>query len=524
MTAFRRGGSILPGVGTHSTAPASLAEVSLSQAEAPLVLALDLGTSSARAVVFDARGRALAGSEARQSVAMHALPDGSVESGADALLDDLFTAVDACLAQSGPALAHIAGVAMSVLASTFMGVDAAGRPLTPLITYADTRPTPDVPVLCARIDEAAVYQRTGCRLHPSYWPVRFLWLARTAPQLLRSAAQWLSIGDYLALRLFGTAATSYSVASWTGLLNRFRLAWDAELLQALPIAPEQLPSLVDRDLPQRGLRPEFAARWPALNALPWYPAVGDGVCANLGSGCAGPGRVALTVCTSSAVRAVLPGAPEAVPPGLWCYRVDRQRSLLGGALSEGGNVFAWLQQTLAPGAANGLEADVRQAAPDGHGLTFLPLLAGERSPGWLGQARGALIGLSLATSPADLLQAGLEGVAYRLALVYSLLRPSLPAEPEIVASGGAVLHSPAWLKILADALGRPLTVSAVPEASARGAALLALEALSGPTSPATRPDFLGETYLPDPAHHLIYQAARQRQQALYRHLYLEDKP
>src|SRR5205085_755803 len=85
----------------------------------------------------------------------------------------------------------------------------------------------------------------------------------------------------------------------------------------------------------------YAGRWPALRDVPWYPCAADGVTGNLGSGCSTPEDVAVQVGTSSAMRAVVPGTPPTVPEGLWCYRVDRENALLGGAVSEGGNVPGW---------------------------------------------------------------------------------------------------------------------------------------------------------------------------------------
>ena len=98
------------------------------------------------------------------------------------------------------------------------------------------------------------------------------------------------------------------------------------------------------------------------------------------------------------------------------------------------------------------DASVAGMEPDSHGLTVLPFLAGERAPGWAGHARATIHGLTLATTPRDILRAGLEAVAYRIALVFALLRPVLPADPQVIASGGALLHSPAWLGIIADVL------------------------------------------------------------------------
>lgn len=117
--------------------------------------------------------------------------------------------------------------------------------------------------------------------------------------------------------------------------------------------------------------------------------------------------------------------------------------------------------------------------PDAHGLTVLPFMAGERSPGWAGNARGTIHGLSLATTPLDILKASLEAVAYRVAIVFELLRPLLLAEPQVIASGGPLLRSPSWLQIMADTLGRPVAVSEVQDSKSRsscGYSDLAIEA------------------------------------------------
>ena len=186
-------------------------------------------------------------------------------------------------------------------------------------------------------------------------------------------------------------------------------------------------------------------------------------------------------------------------------------------MGEGGSVFAWMRSTLQLDL-NGLVNRLAALEPDGHGLTFLPFFSGERAPGWAGHARATIHGLSLATTPLDILQASLEGVAYRIALVFALLRPLLPADPQIVAGGGAILSSPAWLKIMTHVLGRPVAASGVPEASERGAVLLALEALGAIPELEKAPDFVRAIYEPDPAIHRRYREAMERQKILYQKL------
>jgi len=489
-----------------------------SQAEPPLILSLDLGSSSVRALLFDAAGRTVAGMQARRAHTLQTDSAGAAVADADALIRLTFECIDETLALAGPLVEGIAGVAGDTFVGNMVGVDADGQAVTPLFTYADTRAAEDAELLKQELDEEAFHQRTGVRFHPSYGTAQLHWLRRTRSQEFQRVARWISLGEHLEAQLFSAGGTSHSVASWSGLLDRQRLDWDAQLLAVLKLEPENLPCLASFAAPRQGLRSGFAQRWPALSAVPWFPLIGDGAAANLGSGCVSPQRVALTMGTSTALRAVTREPVAHLPAGLWCYRVDERRSLPGGALTEGGNVYAWLQASLKLADADQFEAALASGDPDGHGLTVLPFLAGERAPGWAGHARATIHGITLATQPEDIVRASLEAVAYRIALVYADLRSLLPDEPQIIVSGGALASSPAWMQIVADTLGRPLTHSAAPEASARGAALLALEALGALPAIEQAPDFLGETVQPDPARCDVYQRAISRQQALYRKL------
>ncbi len=495
------------------------AVVSPEESRDPLILSLDIGTSSVRAVLFDRDGRAVEGMDARGMYALRTAADGTVEADADEMLRAVWACIDEVVMRAGPLMDRVAGVAACTMVSNILGVDENGRALTPVYTYADTRPAPDVETLRAHFDEREVHRRTGCLFHTSYLPARFLWLARTYPGLLQRVYRWVSIGEYMEWHLFGETAVTYSVASWTGLLDRNRLRWDEALLDFLPVDVARLSPLTDVSTFRQGLRSPFAERWPALRDVPWFPAIGDGAAANVGSGCVTPDRVALTVGTSSAMRVVTEASVEDVPWGLWCYRVDGRRSLPGGALSEGGNVYAWFRERLRlPEDRHMLEQALAEMEPDAHGLTVLPFLAGERSPGWRGDARATIHGLTLAHTPLEILRAGMEGVAYRLGMVFDLLRPLLPERVEIIASGGALRNSPVWSQIVADVLGHPVRLSLVPEASARGVALLALEALGTLSSIAEAPLFVGELYEPNPEHHARYRAARERQEEIYRRL------
>jgi gluconokinase len=258
-------------------------------------------------------------------------------------------------------------------------------------------------------------------------------------------------------------------------------------------------------------------RWSVLDGVPWLPAVGDGACSNLGAGCANADRFAVMIGTSGAERVVWsPAGPFEVPWGTWCYRIDERRLVLGGALNDGGSLFDWLRSTLRLPEVSVAEAAIAGLEPDGHGLTVLPFWGGERSPGWADDARGAIVGLRLHTEPIEILRACMEAVALRFGEIDHMLSQAMPSAHEVVATGGALLHSPTWMQILADVLGRPVLASAEPQASGRGAALLALETLGLLDVPLEewRPQ-VAQRFEPVAKHTRRYQAAAERQRRLY---------
>jgi gluconokinase len=475
-------------------------------------------------MMFDSSARAIDGLETQIKYQMRTTADGGVQADADELMRYVEHAIDDLLTRAREIGMPVAAVASASLVSNVVGVDESGNAVTPVYVYADSRGSPQVEELRARFDEETVHQRVGTPFHTSYLPARLLWLEQQG-RIPPEARYWMSLGEYLLWRWTGERACSYSIASWTGLLDRNRLTWDAELLGAMPIRAEQLSPLVDHDHAVGALRAEYAARWPALAAAKWFPTLGDGAAANIGSGCLDATRAALTIGTSSAIRVTMPRDAHSknsvtVPRGLWSYRISASRELVGGALSEGGSLFAWMENALRLDDVSKMESELGALEPDGHGLTVLPFLAGERAPGWVPTARGAIVGLSLDTRPIDILRAGLEAIAFRLALIFRLVHQAAPNAGEVVASGGALAKSPVWTQIIADAVGMPVAASAEPEATSRGAALAALQALGRRLD--DLPARLGPVYRPDPARHTVYLTAIERQKKLYNALVKEE--
>ena len=179
------------------------------------------------------------------------------------------------------------------------------------------------------LDEHEVQQRTGCRLHSSYLPARLRWLRETDADRFAAARRWLSLGEYAYLRLLGTTAAGTATAAWTGLLDRRTGQWDAAMLSAAGIEADQLSAVHDPDDPLSDVAADVAKRWPALTDARWFAPISDGFASNLGTGAADETTAGLAAATSGAVRVLVSDIPEQIPSGLWCYRVDAHRSLLG---------------------------------------------------------------------------------------------------------------------------------------------------------------------------------------------------
>ncbi|GAC1388389.1 MAG: gluconokinase [Ktedonobacteraceae bacterium] len=491
-----------------------------SNPKPPFILSLDVGTSSTRTLLFDATGATVASVHAQRPYKLTVTDDGEVSVDADALVDVVAQTVSNALRDAGSMAQQIGAVAIDTFWHSLLGVDESNNPMTPVITWEDTRPYSAAAELRSQLNAEEIHHRTGAPLHASFWPAKLRWLAKNQPDTFKRTAQWISFGEYLHRKFLGKSVCALAMASATGLLNTRARNWDTDLMQVLNVRPEQLPQLGDTHDGLRGLSSEYASAWPALRNVPWFPAIGDGAAAAVGSGCANTDTWSLTIGTSSAVRVVLP--PERAIPasGLWMYLIDAKRAIMGGALSEGGNMLNWLDVTLKLPSLPEAEPLIAVLKPDAHGLTILPFISGERSLGWHADARMTIINLHTHTSPADMLRAGMEALAYQLGAVYEQLRDTLKEgdtlpTPKVVGSGGALLGSLTMQSILADTLGTPIYPSLDHEASARGAAMLALEALGVIPDISKVEPRLSSAMQPDTARGEVYKKGAERQKKLY---------
>lgn len=480
-----------------------------------LILALDVGTSSVRAGLYDVEGNVLPRTMIKMERKLAATDDGGAEIDADEAFQQVVDAVDNVLKRSSPRSSQIICVAISSFWHSLVGVDAKGQPTTKVFGWADTRSRDHVETLRKACDESEVHDRTGARFHSSFWPAKLMWLRSKQPKQFRATAKWLSFSDYLTFKLSGRYLTSVSMASATGIFDIRAITWDAPLAKTVKVKYDSFPEIAGDD-ERFHLTGEWSKRWPALAATGWFPAIGDGAANNLGAGCTTKSRAALMIGTSGAMRVAYKGEPPAtIPSGLWCYRIDSDRVIMGGALSDGGGLYSWLKDNLRlPQKDDTTEAEIAKRKPDGHGLTFLPFVAGERSTGYHEDATGAVLGLRTATDAVDIVQAALESVAYRFAEIYDELNDVVDIR-EIIASGGALRESPVWTQIIADVVGRKMSLPDTREASSRGAVLLALESIGRIKNIESLKIQRGRSFTPQRPSRLAYAKAKKRHRSFY---------
>jgi gluconokinase len=448
------------------------------------ILAIDIGTSATKGVIFDPDGRVVAA--VRQSYPMLTPRPDWAEQEPDvvlrAVLDTLRSAY-----QAKPAGTDIAAVSFSSQWYSTMPVGTDGRPLANYLTWSDRRAADTAERLRQSGGAQAIYQATGCPIDAIYPLSKIAWFRQGG--LGRDAARYISIKEYVFHRLFGQYAVDWGMAAATGLLDIRRAAWDDTAVAAAGIRKDQLSPLVSPRTILTRWSPDVRAYTGIPQGTPCVFGGGDGALASVGVGAIGKGVAAVNVGTSAAAR-YLTQAPLTDPRGrLWTYLVDEGWWVVGGIVSSGAVVYDWFTRAVGPGeSASGAAVpgsrDLHEAIndmagsipPGAEGLIFLPYLSGEQCPVWDPRTSGGLWGLTLRHGRAHLARAVFEGITMSIARIAEAIAETFEPIEELRVTGG-LLQSSTWLRIAADMFGARLHVPETAEGSALGAAVMAWVAL-----------------------------------------------
>ncbi len=504
-----------------------------------LLLGLDIGTTTIKAVVYDP--------DAGRAIALASRPTPTDHPAAGRSEHDpeaLWTAVCACLREvvaecrggdspsrvAGGATSplRIAGLAIASLAEAGVLLDAAGRPLCPIIAWYDRRSEPQAEWLERQISEADLHAITGQRAGASFGVSKWLWIREHWPEVARRMATWLPVPNYILWRLTGERSIDLSQASRMLALDQSRRDWSDRILDVVGLRREQLP----RPQPGGTIIGAITATAAAETGLPVGTpcALGghDHLCAAFAVGAYRPGVVADSSGTAQAVSCVVPefaSTPKMAAAGYACYaHVLPGQYILKAGLKAAGGAVEWLARQLAGPAASPdqLPYDAllaRAGAGIGRraGPLWLPHLLDSGTPEGDRASRAALVGVRLEHDAGDIFRGLLESLAFwlrhNLEDVADL--PIWQPIADVILLGGATRLA-LLSQLKADVLGRPVIVPDLPEAAAIGAALLAGLGTGIFRSPAEAVASLryGRTLIePDPARVAWYDR-------LYREVYL----
>lgn len=449
----------------------------------PYLLAHDLGTTGDKATLFDVEGRLIAAQSASYETS-YAEGNRAEQDPADWW--------EAVCRTSRAILASVPGdeIAAVCLSGQMMGclcVDRRGRPLRNSIIYSDQRAVEQTEGLLSRIGGDELYRICGHRASASYSIEKLMWVRDDEPEVYRATEKMLNAKDYINFRLTGRYLTDYNDASGTNCFDIATKGWSERILELAEIEPRMMPEARESTSVAGGITKEAAAETGLAVGTPVVIGAGDGGCATVGVGCVAEG-VTYNYLGSTAWISTASSAPlidDAMRTFTWVHPVPGLYQPCGTVQTAGSSVGWLARQFFLPSGSGFSESSAFSEAaayerideeaagspPGSNGVVFLPYLLGERSPRWNPDAKGAWIGLKLSNSRADLARAVLEGVAFNLEIVLSVMRRKVPAEELVLIGGGA--QSAVWRQILADVYGVSLRIPEhLEEATSMGAALI----------------------------------------------------
>ncbi|MFN8160951.1 MAG: FGGY-family carbohydrate kinase [Solirubrobacterales bacterium] len=506
------------------------------------VLAVDMGSGAVKTALVERSGRIAA--TATRPVTLTHLPGGGVEQDPEEWWDAVCEAGSEVVRRSGADPGAVLAVRCTTQWATTVAVDAAGHPISPAISWMDTRAGPAVRDL---VSGPVSIEGYDVRLLPRWLrltggaPVRagmdgfghLVYLKRERPEVYGAASAFLEPMDYLNARLSGRVAASYGTMYpyWlTDNRDVERVRYDPVLVRRAGVDPAKLPELLPVDAEVGKLTAEAARRLGLRTETKVMAGMSDLQAAAVGAGIVEEGRGYFSIGTSSWLSCLVPAKKTDIlhliatmPAGL------PGRHMVVAEQGPAGRCLEFLRDTLLVGGRDGdppapdevferFERDAASVPPGCDGLIFTPWLTGVLAPAGDAFTRSAFFNQSLTTSRAHYVRAVMEGVAYNLRwLKGHVERFSRNRFSTLPFIGGAAL-SPTWSQILADVLGCEVArVSEPRHANAAGAALAGFAAL-GEISPAEIPDRveIAATHRPDPAAARVHDRRFEEFRRLYR--------
>lgn len=435
------------------------------------VLGIDIGTGSVKAVAVNLNSEPF-------GVAQQHYPTYSPNPGYSEQDPELiWAAVKNCLIEILDKLqCNPLAICFSSAMHSLIPVDKQGSKLSDMITWADCRSDEIATRLKASPEGIHIYETSGMPLHAMSPLCKIIWLRENMSAVFNQTYKFISIKEYIWFRLFGEYIIDHSIASASGMLDISSLNWNADLLALAGIREDQLSKPVSTNYAVAGTLKGILDK-----ETTFVIGASDGCLASLGSFAIRKGVAAVTIGTSGAVRIASSRPIFNKVAMTFSYCLDKDTFICGGPINNGGNVLQWLisnflGKTADKKAFQEVFILAEQVSPGSDGLLFLPYLHSERAPIWDAKSSGAFVGIRSVHTQAHFCRAVLEGVCYALNDVLLTIENKSENIDQINVSGGFV-NSPTWMQLLADIVGKRLVLFQTEDASAMGAAFMAIKVL-----------------------------------------------
>ncbi|WP_456276181.1 gluconokinase [Bacillus sp. AK128] len=468
-----------------------------------IIIGLDIGTTSVKAVAFNILGRVI--DEKEVEYPLHTPSPGYAEQDPLEIEQASFNVIRTLFESGKFQATEVLAFGLSAAMHSLICMDKEGQPLSASITWADGRASLQADQL--KETNSFIYQFTGTPIHPMSPLVKLRWMKDNKFPPYLAADYYVSIKEFLLYRWFGTMVVDYAIASATGLLDLETLTWHQDALELAGISESKLFKPVSPETVLTGIDKQTAGLMGIPVDIPFVIGASDGPLANLGVGAINPGEVAITIGTSGAIRQLISSPKTDPSQQTFCYALTEKLSLIGGPTNNGGIVLRWIKETLSSTESyEELTALAAKVEPGADGLLFLPYLNGERAPMWNAKMRGNLFGLSIHHKKEHIIRAGLEGVIYSVYHVGKALERIAGKPTNLLASGGFA-RSPLWLQLTADVFNQEVQVPISHQSSAWGAAWMALYGIGEVDSLAEIKSFIPmqKHFTPNPHNHKIYK-------------------
>lgn len=450
------------------------------------MLGIDIGTTNIKAALYTYSGKEIFVKSA--TYPLHTDEFGAATQSANEIKEKVFHVIKESTVECASQGLKISFISFSAAMHSLLAVDAKGRPMTPVLTWADRQSEHYLNDLKNEIG-TTIYHKTGTPIHPMSPLMKLYWLNKDHHEIIQKAEKFIGVKEFVLYQLFGEYITDYSIANATGLFNMYTLSWDNEALEVVGISEKKLPKLVPTTEVLRGMNEEIALELGLDPKIPIIIGASDGCLANLGVNAIEQGQVALSIGTSGAIRTVTNRPMTDKNERTFCYALTEEHWVIGGSVNNGGVIMDWAKNRFIDHNNSTIVADPKEDSydlmmqkietvrPGADDLFFHPYLVGERSPIWRPDAKGSFFGLDIHHQNEHMLRAVLEGINLNLYNVYTAISELIDADAKEILVTGGFTKSDTWLQMIADIFGVNFAVTKISENACLGAAILGLYAL-----------------------------------------------